>query len=85
MKLGHLVDVVVNNEECVVLKVKEGKEIDLIATGCFNGDETMLRLTKGANHTATVFRGKESFSWNWGVSGYTMVSDQISKRGDREE
>ena len=81
MKLCQLVDVVVNNEACVVLKVKEGKEMDLIALGCFDGNETMLRLTKGKVHTATIFGGKEPFSWHWGSGGYTIVSEKTKQCG----
>ena len=56
MKLSNCVEVAVNNAECVVLKVKKGKEFDLITLGCFDGNETMFRLTKGDNHTCTVWR-----------------------------
>ena len=83
MKLFDCVELVQNNYECVILKVKEGKEFDLICLGCFNGDETMFRLTKGGNHTCTVWKkdGK-SFSWDWGDGGYTLVSDKTKKTGD---
>ena len=82
MKLKDIVDVAVNNNECVVLKVNDGHEMDLISLGCFDGDETMLRLTKGASVTCTVFRkdGKH-FSWNWGAGGYTLVTDKTREIG----
>jgi len=47
MRLKDITTVAINNADCVVLKVKEGHEMDLIALGCFGGDETMFRLTKG--------------------------------------
>lgn len=73
MRLKDITTIVVNNDECVVLKVKEGHEMDLIALGCFSGDETMLRLTKGADVTCTVFRKNgKSVSWDWGRRGYTL-------------
>jgi hypothetical protein len=81
MKLSNLVDIAVNNEECVVLKVKENVMMDLIALGCFDGDETMFRITKGEQHTATLFRGNHHFSWGWGNKGYTSVSDKQAKCG----
>lgn len=82
LKLKDLVEVAVNNRECVVLKVKEGHEIDLISLGCFDGDETMLRLTKGRDVTCTVFRKSgKSFSWHWGFGGYTLVSPQVEAMG----
>ena len=82
MKLKDMVELAANNDECVVLKVKEGQEFNLISLGCFNGDETMFRLTKGKDVTCTVFRqGGKSFSWHWGISGYALVSDQVSRMG----
>lgn len=46
MKLKDMVELVANNDDCVVLKVKDGQEMNLISLGCFNGDEAMMRLTK---------------------------------------
>ena len=82
MKLFDLTELSVNNRECVVLKVKDGCEIDLIALGCFDGDETMMRLTKGKTVTCTVFKkGGKPFSWHWGYGGYTMVSPHVEAMG----
>ena len=39
MDLKDLTELVINNKDCVVLKVKENHEIDLIAFGMFNGDK----------------------------------------------
>jgi hypothetical protein len=70
-----------NNDNCVILNVKENTEIDLIRLGCFNGDETMFRLTKGNKVTCTVFtKNDKHYSWYWG-DGYTLVSDALWKRG----
>lgn len=80
-KLCDLVTIEVNNEECVILKTKEDTRFDLIALGCFNGNEKMIRLTKGRDHTATVFTEKSHYSWSWGYSGYTLVSDALHKAG----
>lgn len=82
MKLKDMVELAVNNDDCVVLKVKDGQEMNLISLGCFNGDETMMRLTKGKNVTCTLFRqGGKRFSWYWGIDGYTLVSDQVWRMG----
>lgn len=82
MKLKDMVELAVDNQDCVVLKVKDGQEMNLISLGCFNGDETMMRLTKGKNVTCTLFRqGGKSFSWHWGIDGYTLVSDQVWRMG----
>lgn len=81
MKLYDCVELVANNDACVILKVKPEKTMDLICLGCFDGTETLLRLTKGETHTCTVWRGEKSFSWHWGLGGYTLVSDNTNKKG----
>ncbi len=81
-KLCYLVDIIENNEECVILKVKDNKTLDLIKLGCFDGNEELIRLTKGKDHTCTIFRTNDKpFSWDWGRSGYTLVSDNVSTMG----
>ena len=42
MKLKDMVELLSNNDACVVLKVKDGQEMNLISLGCFNGDEVIL-------------------------------------------
>ncbi len=81
-KLFEIVDLVSNTKDAVVLKVKPNSEMDLICLGCFNGDETMFRLTKGEDVTCTVWTKKGShYDWNWGTHGYTLVSEAMTKRG----
>jgi hypothetical protein len=81
-KLCQLVELVSNTEDAVVLKVKPNSEIDLICLGCFNGDETMFRLTKGEDVTCTVWtKNGNHYSWYWGTHGYTLVSDAMEQRG----
>lgn len=81
-KLCYLVDIIENNEECVILKVKDNKKLDLIKLGYFDGNEELMRLTKGRNHTCTIFKTNgKSFSWYWGSSGCTLVSDNVSAMG----
>ena len=80
-RLSELVKIIENNEECVILLINGGMK-DLISLGCFDGDETMLRLTKGKVHTCTVWTKSGShFSWEWGRSGYTPVTDATRKKG----
>ena len=82
-RLCDLVEVVENDMECVILKVKDGVQERLIRLGYFDGDETMFRLTKGSGHTCTVFRdGKRPISWEWGNSGYTLVCDSLYQCGN---
>ena len=80
-ELCDLVEVVENNMECVVLKVKKGAGMQLIRLGCFDGDETMFRLTKGSSHTCTMFRdGRKPVSWSWGESG--VMAGRLSSISD---
>lgn len=80
-KLVDLVEVEENNQECVILKVV-GKPMDLMKLGCFNGDESYIRLTKGGNHTCTIWtKDGKHYSWWWGIGGCTMVSEEMSKKG----
>ena len=82
MRLKDLTELVANNDDYVVLKVKENHEMDLITLGVFDGDEDMLRLTKGRTVTCTVWRKSlKSYSWHWGDSGYTLVADSMRKKG----
>lgn len=80
-KLCELVKIVENNMECVILEVT-GSKLDLIKLGYFNGDEKLIRLTKGGNHTCTIWTDNGHFSWFWGTSGHTLVSNDTTKKGN---
>ena len=76
MKLCDMVTLKIDNAECVVLKVKDGQEMNLLGLGCFNGNEKILRLTKGKTVTCTVICDDgHRYSWHWGADGYTLVTD----------
>ncbi len=80
--LKNITAVAVNNNECVVLKVLEGHEMDLIALGCFDGNETMFRLTKGRGVICTVFANdKAPHSWEWGGGITTLVGHKTEEMG----
>ena len=79
-KLCELVKIVENNKECVILEVT-GSKLDLIKLGYFNGNEKLIRLTKGANQTCTIWTDNKNYSWHWGRDGYTLVSDSMEKKG----
>lgn len=76
-KLVDCVEVITNNDNCVVLKVKENKRMDLIAIGYFSGNEEMIRMTKdNDNNSYTIWRNNgKSFSWD----NRTLKSDNLSK------
>lgn len=82
MVLYEATELVSNNRDCVLIKLKKGKELELISTGYFNGDEAMLRLTKGDSVTCTVWtKDGKHYSWYWGLGGHTLVSDSMRMRG----
>lgn len=81
-KLCNLVEIEENNMDCVLLKVKENSMLDLIKLGCFEGDEKLIRITKGRNHTITIFTDTSHYSWYYGESGYTLVSKSMDKKRD---
>lgn len=79
-KFIDLVNLKVNNRECVILEVKEDAFYDLIALGCFTGNETLFRVTKGGDHTMTVWdKNHKEFSFHWGYSGMSLVSDNLHR------
>lgn len=81
--LCDLVEILENNMECVVLEVKDGVQKELVCLGCFDGDETMLRLTKGDDHTCTIFFGAgKTCSWSWDVRAYAGVGFTEKMRPD---
>lgn len=79
-RLCDIVEIEANNRECVLLKIKDGSELSLIKLGCFDGDEKVIRVTKGRNHTYTIITKDENYSWEYGESGYTLVSDNTDRK-----
>ena len=80
-RLCELVDIAVNNEACVVFKPKKDTRMDLIALGCFRGDEEIIRMTKGRTPEITVFyQDGKSFSYHFGEGSTTVISDNMQKQ-----
>ena len=68
--------------DCVLLKVKDNSMLDLIKLGCFEGDEKLICITKGRDHTITIFTDNDHYSWDYGESGYTLVSKKMDMKRD---
>ncbi len=80
-RLCELVDIVENNENCVVFKVKDDTVMDLIALGCFKGTEDMLRMTKGRTPEITVFnKDGSNYSYHFGEGSTTVISDNMMQQ-----
>lgn len=81
-KLKDYVELIENNKDCAILKVKDGSRLGLISLGYFNGNEDLIRLTKGKQRTCTVFyTDGTNFSWYWGNGSTLLVSDAVQKKG----
>ena len=81
-RLANFVTIQENNADCVILKVKKNAFMGLASLGCFDGTETFIRLTKGSNHTCTLWHKNGNIvSWEWGSGGYTLVCDSLAKIG----
>lgn len=77
-KLCELVDVAINNENCVVFKIKDNAVMDLIALGCFKGTEDMIRMTKGRTPEITVFnKDGSNYSYHFGEGSTTIISENM--------
>ena len=80
-KLCDLVDIAINNENCVVFNIKDGMRMDLIALGCFKGNEEMIRMTKGRTPEITVFNKDGSdYSYHFGEGSTTIISDNMQQQ-----
>ena len=80
-KLCELVDIAVNNENCVVFKVKDNTRMDMITLGCFKGDEDMIRMTKGRTPEITIFnKDGSNYSYHFGEGSTTLISDNMMKQ-----
>lgn len=78
-QIEDLVRIIEHHENCVVLEFI-GSELDYITFGCFDGTERYYRVErKGGDEYMTLwYKGdKEPFTWMWGDSGYTCVSDEL--------
>ena len=77
-KLNEILEVLENNNICMIFKIKKDKRLDLIKLGYFNGNEDMIRITKqGSIHTITIFYNDNTcFDYNYG-SSTTCVSDRF--------
>jgi len=70
------IQLIENNDRCVLLKVKDNMKMNMILLGCFDGDEDMIRIAKDETDTITVFR-QNGKSFSWGRN--TLVTNQLSE------
>lgn len=75
-ELREIVELVSNNNNCVVFKVLPNSEMDLILLGCFGGDETLIRIANDNCRTITIFR-KDGTHYSWGCN--TLVVEEMNQ------
>jgi hypothetical protein len=79
-KLIDVIEIAENNKDFILLEII-GSTRDCILTGVLNGDEELIRVTKGKNHTLTIYKKNGShFSYDFGHNGYTLISDSEQRR-----
>lgn len=79
-KLSDLVEIEENNMDCIVLRIKDNSRMALIKLGCFEGDEQLIRVSKGKDNTFTIFNSGKNFSWECGENGHTLISDNTKRK-----
>lgn len=80
-RLCELLDISVNNEACVLFKVKESARMDLISLGCFRGNEEMIRMTKGRTPEITVFCKDGSIaSYHFGEGSTSVLTANTAQQ-----
>ena len=67
-----------NNDDIVLVKLNWDDDIDRMSEKYFDGNEKAVKITKGARHVVTFYYDNgNSGSWEYGLGGYTLVSDRI--------
>ena len=74
-KLAPLVDIICNDDDCVLLKVKPDCEYELLQIPGYNGDEQYLRMTKSREHRTCLFKFKNGKSFS--VMQNEMICDDL--------
>jgi len=77
-KLSKIVEILNNDEDTVILKVKDNKKIELLSIGCFNGNEDMIIVSKHTNfHDGLAFRLVYKDGTTFSFTDNTLVSSNI--------
>lgn len=77
-KLSKIVEILNNDEDTVILKVKDNKKIELLSVGCFNGNEDMIIISKHTNfHDGLAFRLVYKDGTTFSFTDNTLVSENI--------
>lgn len=80
--LVDVIEIAENNKDFILLEVI-GDRKSCILTGVLDGDEDLIRVTKGENHDVTIYKKDGThFSYYFGNSGHTCISHGEELRRD---
>ena len=78
MNIADYLTIVADNDDCVVMRFKpEITAMDKIASGIFEPDYEMIRVTKCLNRKYTVY-ATDGKHWSW--SRHTLISDGLRRK-----
>lgn len=78
-KLSKIVEILNNDEDTVILKVKDNKKIELLSIGYFNGNEDMIIVAKhNYVHEGIAFRIIYKNGHEFSFTDNTLVSTNIT-------
>lgn len=73
-------EIVENNDNSVVIKVKDLTNLQIARKPCFNSSMDYITITRGGKQVLTIIKkdGTTS-SFHWGDGGYTLISDNLEE------
>lgn len=74
-KLAPLVDIVCNDDDCVLLKVKPDCEPELLQIPGYSGDEQYLRMTKSHDSMTCLFKYRNGNSFS--IAQHELIGDSL--------
>jgi hypothetical protein len=78
VNLIDCVELVMNDETCVVLKVKEEKRDDLFLINGFSGDESMIKVSKVCDVCSSIsYRIRKTNGSSYSFSSNTLMCDEM--------
>lgn len=79
-KMKDYLKIVENNNDSVVIKVKELTNLQIAQKPCFDSSMDYITITRGSKQVLTVINKKGgTFSFHWGIGGYTLISDNLQE------
>lgn len=76
--LSKIVDILNNDENTVILKIKDNKQIELLSIGCFDGNEDMIVISKYTKiHKGLRFRIVHKDGTSWTFDNEYIVSSNV--------